>query len=221
MSSGGGEGHRDQQRAHERPDGRGQPAEHEPGQRDLRELTDEATAQRLLALPSVSEFLGRDHQLREVEAFAKALERYADGEVDETKVGNFSLMILENQVQEWFEEDEELAPCGTRRSCRPRGVRRRPVRPDRGGQRCAVRLPQAPRTPRGVLGCPSSALTSANVATRPRQPRTSGGAHRVGAGPQPRRSFRDERVSPGCCARCGPATPRPGPRWSAGSATRR
>ncbi|WP_405617906.1 hypothetical protein [Streptomyces sp. NBC_00076] len=76
----------------------------------LRELTDEATAQRLLALPSVSEFLGRDHQLREVEAFAKVLERYADGEVDETKVGNFSLISLENQVQEWFEEDEELVP---------------------------------------------------------------------------------------------------------------
>ncbi|TPQ19753.1 hypothetical protein [Streptomyces sporangiiformans] len=76
----------------------------------LRVLTDEATAHRLLTLPAVAEFLGRDHQLREVAEFAKTLKRYADGEVDEAAVRNFSLFSLENQVQEWFEEDEEQVP---------------------------------------------------------------------------------------------------------------
>ncbi|MFE6888754.1 hypothetical protein [Streptomyces sp. NPDC057694] len=76
----------------------------------LRELTDEATAERLLRLPSVTEFLGRDRQLREVEAFAKLLKRYAEGDATETGVQNFSLISLENQVQEWFEEDEDRVP---------------------------------------------------------------------------------------------------------------
>ncbi len=76
----------------------------------LRELTDEATTRRLLALPAVAEFLGRDHQLREVEAFAKRLKRYADGEAEEAEITRFSLDSLENQVQEWFEEDEERVP---------------------------------------------------------------------------------------------------------------
>lgn len=76
----------------------------------LRELTDETTTHRLLALPAVAEFLRRDHQLREVEAFAKQLKRYADGEVGESEVAAFSLFSLESQVQEWFEEDEERVP---------------------------------------------------------------------------------------------------------------
>ena len=53
----------------------------------LRELTDEATAQRLLALPSVSEFLGRDHQLRRWRPSRRSSRRYADGEVDERRSG--------------------------------------------------------------------------------------------------------------------------------------
>ncbi|WP_063741899.1 hypothetical protein [Streptomyces yerevanensis] len=73
----------------------------------LSELTDEVTAEQLLTLPAVAEFLGRDHQLREVAAFAKRLKEYAEGEVDETAVENFSLLSLESQVQEWFAEDEE------------------------------------------------------------------------------------------------------------------
>ncbi|AZM54884.1 hypothetical protein DMA15_21900 [Streptomyces sp. WAC 01529] len=76
----------------------------------VRELTDEATAERLLSLPAVAEFLDRDHQLREVEAFARALGRYADGEEGEETIGRFSLAALERQVQEWFEEDEERVP---------------------------------------------------------------------------------------------------------------
>ncbi|MCX4972146.1 hypothetical protein [Streptomyces sp. NBC_00620] len=76
----------------------------------LRELTDETTAQRLLTHPSVAEFIGRDHQLREVAAFAKQLKRYTDGEADESTVRNFSLFSLESQVQEWFEEDDERVP---------------------------------------------------------------------------------------------------------------
>jgi hypothetical protein len=76
----------------------------------LRELTDAVTAVRLLELPAVTEFLGRRHQLREVAAFARKLKQYANGEVDEAEVARFSLYSLENQVQEWFEEDEERVP---------------------------------------------------------------------------------------------------------------
>lgn len=79
-------------------------------QRHLLELTGEATTDRLMALPAVSAFLERDHQLREVAAFAKYLKRYVDGEVAEEAVGAFSLFTLENQVQEWFDENEELIP---------------------------------------------------------------------------------------------------------------
>ncbi|MEV0121009.1 hypothetical protein AB0I16_05510 [Streptomyces sp. NPDC050703] len=78
--------------------------------RHLRALTDRDTTDRLLALPAVATFLERGHQLREVAAFAKHLKRYADGEVAEETVGTFSLATLENQVQEWFDENEELIP---------------------------------------------------------------------------------------------------------------
>ncbi|MGW0882221.1 hypothetical protein [Streptomyces sp. NPDC002671] len=72
----------------------------------LRTGTDEETADRLLQLPAVTEFLSRGHQLREVAAFARLLGRYAAGEADEDTLARFSLVSLENQVQEWFEEDE-------------------------------------------------------------------------------------------------------------------
>ena len=72
----------------------------------LRTRTDEETAAKLLGLPDVVEFLERDHQLREVAAFAGQLGRYAAGEVDADAIAQFSLISLENQVQEWFEEDE-------------------------------------------------------------------------------------------------------------------
>ncbi|ELP69194.1 hypothetical protein ACKI1I_34255 [Streptomyces turgidiscabies] len=65
-----------------------------------------ATVAKLLDLPDVTEFLSRSHQLREVAAFAQLLGRYAAGEVAENAVAQFSLISLENQVQEWFEEDE-------------------------------------------------------------------------------------------------------------------
>ncbi|NEA61759.1 hypothetical protein [Streptomyces sp. SID12488] len=66
----------------------------------------EATAAKLLELPDVTEFLSRSHQLREVANFAQLLGRYTAGEVTESAVAQFSLISLENQVQEWFEEDE-------------------------------------------------------------------------------------------------------------------
>ncbi|MDW4908565.1 hypothetical protein RB628_25310 [Streptomyces sp. ADMS] len=69
-------------------------------------VADEETAAKLLELPDVTEFLSRSHQLREVAAFAQLLGRYAAGEVTEDAVAQFSLISLENQVQEWFEEDE-------------------------------------------------------------------------------------------------------------------
>ncbi|MEW2121169.1 hypothetical protein AB0945_39735 [Streptomyces sp. NPDC005474] len=69
-------------------------------------VDDDETAAKLLELPDVTEFLSRSHQLREVAAFAQLLGRYAAGEVGEQAVAQFSLISLENQVQEWFEEDE-------------------------------------------------------------------------------------------------------------------
>ncbi|GAA2266667.1 hypothetical protein GCM10010145_36380 [Streptomyces ruber] len=72
----------------------------------LRTWTDETTVAGLLGLADVKEFLGRAHQLRETVAFARLLARYAAGEVTDRAVAQFSLVSLENQVQEWFEEDE-------------------------------------------------------------------------------------------------------------------
>ncbi|MER5751528.1 hypothetical protein [Streptomyces sp. NPDC002088] len=72
----------------------------------LRTRTDAETAAKLLGLPDVVEFLDRGHQLREVAAFAQLLGDYATGKVTEDAVAQFSLASLENQVQEWFEEDE-------------------------------------------------------------------------------------------------------------------
>ncbi len=69
-------------------------------------VDDEPTVAKLLELPDVTEFLSRSHQLREVANFAQLLGRYAAGEVAENAVAQFSLVSLENQVQEWFEEDE-------------------------------------------------------------------------------------------------------------------
>ncbi|MFJ9898694.1 hypothetical protein ACIQPR_35730 [Streptomyces sp. NPDC091280] len=72
----------------------------------VRTRADEQTAAKLLDLPDVVEFLTRDHQLREVAAFAVQLGRYAAGEVAADAIAQFSLISLENQVREWFEEDE-------------------------------------------------------------------------------------------------------------------
>ncbi|MGW1715633.1 hypothetical protein [Streptomyces sp. NPDC002156] len=69
-------------------------------------VSDEETTAKLLELPDVTEFLSRSHQLREVANFAQLLGRHAAGEVTEDAVAQFSLISLENQVQEWFEEDE-------------------------------------------------------------------------------------------------------------------
>ncbi|MEU6774619.1 hypothetical protein [Streptomyces sp. NPDC046759] len=72
----------------------------------VRTRTDPETAAKLLGLPDVTEFLSRGHQLREVAAFAQLLARHAAGEAGADAVAQFSLVSLESQVQEWFEEDE-------------------------------------------------------------------------------------------------------------------
>ncbi|WP_105974495.1 hypothetical protein [Streptomyces geranii] len=69
-------------------------------------VAEEETRAKLLELPDVAEFLSRSHQLREVAAFAQQLARYAVGEVTAEDIAQFSLISLENQVREWFEEDE-------------------------------------------------------------------------------------------------------------------
>ncbi|WP_225100427.1 hypothetical protein [Streptomyces sp. CoH27] len=72
----------------------------------LRARTDEETAGKLLGLPQVTEFLRHSHQPREAAAFARLLARYATGDAAEAAVGQFSLVSLESQVQEWFEAEE-------------------------------------------------------------------------------------------------------------------
>ncbi|MFD0394457.1 hypothetical protein ACFQ3Z_27595 [Streptomyces nogalater] len=72
----------------------------------LRTHVDPDTAAGLLRLPAVTDFLARGHRLRETAGFARLLARYAAGEVTEEPITAFSWLSLENQVQEWFEEDE-------------------------------------------------------------------------------------------------------------------
>ncbi|MFI2204099.1 hypothetical protein ACH47Z_25610 [Streptomyces sp. NPDC020192] len=72
----------------------------------LRARTDEESARKLLGLPQVTEFLRHSHQPREAAAFARLLARYATGDAAEAAVGQFSLVSLEKQVQEWFEAEE-------------------------------------------------------------------------------------------------------------------
>ncbi|WP_329028341.1 hypothetical protein [Streptomyces sp. NBC_01423] len=74
----------------------------------LRARLDEDTAADLLALPVVAEFLARDHQPRETSAFASVLVEHAAGNASGEDVGNFSLAALEDQVREWFEEDDTV-----------------------------------------------------------------------------------------------------------------
>ncbi|MET9657929.1 hypothetical protein [Streptomyces sp. NPDC006510] len=68
-------------------------------------LVGEDHVSELLSLPAVTAFLERSHQPREAAEFARLLARYAAGEADATQLGDFSLVALENQVQEWFEDD--------------------------------------------------------------------------------------------------------------------
>ncbi|WP_369377040.1 hypothetical protein [Streptomyces sp. cg36] len=72
----------------------------------LRVATDPETAEKLLALPAVTEFLGRGHQLREAATYAKELVRFISGDTDGQAIEQFSQAALERQIQEWFEEDE-------------------------------------------------------------------------------------------------------------------
>ncbi|TRV76993.1 hypothetical protein FKN01_16620 [Streptomyces sp. 130] len=74
----------------------------------LRTRLDEHTIADLLALPVVTEFLARDHQPRETSAFASELIGFAAGDVSGEQVDNFSLRALEDQVREWFEEDDSV-----------------------------------------------------------------------------------------------------------------
>lgn len=67
----------------------------------LPKRTDEAKAQELLALPAVAEFLSHDRQIREVVQYVAVL-----AQADENRIEQYSLIALEQQVQEWFEEAE-------------------------------------------------------------------------------------------------------------------
>ncbi|MEU3060020.1 hypothetical protein [Streptomyces subrutilus] len=67
----------------------------------LHRLLDPSEARELLARPAVTAFLSRGHQIREVVRYAAVLVR-----ADETEIEQYSLVALERQVQEWFEEAE-------------------------------------------------------------------------------------------------------------------
>ncbi|MFG2712637.1 hypothetical protein ACGFX2_19100 [Streptomyces goshikiensis] len=62
-----------------------------------------AEAHALLARPAVTKFLSRGHQIREVVGYAAVLLR-----ADETEMEQYSLVTLERQVQEWFEEADNM-----------------------------------------------------------------------------------------------------------------
>ncbi|MFH8514837.1 hypothetical protein ACH4CE_06895 [Streptomyces gelaticus] len=68
-------------------------------------LDGEERVPELLSLPAAAAFLERSHQPREAAQFARLLARYASGEADAARLDGFSLVALENQVQEWFEDD--------------------------------------------------------------------------------------------------------------------
>ncbi|MFF2730184.1 hypothetical protein ACFVS9_20085 [Streptomyces sp. NPDC058008] len=72
----------------------------------LETLLGRGRAAEMLTLPMVTEFLSRDHQPRETAEFASVLARYTAGEVDRSHVDGFSLLKVENQVREWFEQDD-------------------------------------------------------------------------------------------------------------------
>ncbi|WP_405999125.1 hypothetical protein [Streptomyces sp. NBC_00829] len=72
----------------------------------LRARSDDETVRKLLSMTPVTEFLGRSHQVREAAAYAPVLMDYAAGQADQGQIEGFSQAALENQVHEWFEEDE-------------------------------------------------------------------------------------------------------------------
>ncbi|MBT2542243.1 hypothetical protein J7E99_16355 [Streptomyces sp. ISL-44] len=67
-------------------------------------VDDEAELRRLLALPPVTDFLSRHHQLREAARFAVLLERHSLHGADASEIETFSQGALEQQIQEWFED---------------------------------------------------------------------------------------------------------------------
>ncbi|MFJ2896390.1 hypothetical protein ACIO87_16085 [Streptomyces sp. NPDC087218] len=68
-------------------------------------LDGEERVPELLALPAAAAFLERHHQPREAAEFARLLAGCANGTADTARLDSFSLLALESQVQEWFEDD--------------------------------------------------------------------------------------------------------------------
>ncbi|MFD3700534.1 hypothetical protein ACFWUZ_31150 [Streptomyces sp. NPDC058646] len=67
----------------------------------LHSRLDPTDADELLALPAVADFLSHEHQIREVVRYVTVLVQ-----ADQAKIREYSLLALERQVQEWFEEAE-------------------------------------------------------------------------------------------------------------------
>ncbi|MEV0368554.1 hypothetical protein AB0I10_01750 [Streptomyces sp. NPDC050636] len=73
-------------------------------QAHLDAMVTEDQSRELLGLAATGDFLTREHQLREVVAFAQALAAYARGETSAEELDRFSLTTVERQVQEWFDD---------------------------------------------------------------------------------------------------------------------
>ncbi|MEU9301580.1 hypothetical protein [Streptomyces sp. NPDC048269] len=70
------------------------------------QVDDEAELRRLLALPAVTDFLNGHHQLREAARFANVLGRHSLHGSDPSEIETFSQGALEEQIQEWFEDQD-------------------------------------------------------------------------------------------------------------------
>ncbi|MEU9142723.1 hypothetical protein [Streptomyces sp. NPDC048349] len=67
-------------------------------------VADEGELRRLLALPPVTDFLSRHHQIREAARFAVLLEQHSLDGAGASEIEHFSRAALEQQIQEWFED---------------------------------------------------------------------------------------------------------------------
>ncbi|MFG2984170.1 hypothetical protein ACGFYQ_23445 [Streptomyces sp. NPDC048258] len=70
------------------------------------QVDDEGELRRLLALPAVTDFLNSHHQLREAARFATVLGRHSLHGGDPSEIETFSQGALEQQIQEWFEDQD-------------------------------------------------------------------------------------------------------------------
>ena len=171
----------------------------------------------LLGLGATRDFLAREHQLREVVAFARKLAAHAHGETSAEELERFSLATVERQVQEWFDEesvslhdkaflialaafDEGPYALTAELSDLLYGFL---LNIEAGGLRAKIPCSAPPSR--------SASSWRAHISTR----RTSTPSGDLSGRRSPPSWTTAHRWH--CSSRCGPATRRPGPLWSDGS----